>query len=77
MDTAELPEADEAAAAAARSGSQELGPDRGQEPERRAEGSSETAAEAVEGQAEGLQAENCIQLKSRMTSYEFSLMIKF
>lgn len=70
MGIVELPEMDEAAAvaAAARSGSQELGQDQGLEPERRVEGSSETAAaaaEAVEGQAEEPQAENYIQLKNK------------
>lgn len=64
MDIVELPEADEAEAAAAGwSGSQELGQDQRLEPGRRVEGNSETAAAAaaVVGQAEGLQAENCIQ----------------
>lgn len=72
VDTVELPEADEAVVAAAAadwSGSQELGQDQGLQPGRRVEGNSGTAAAAAEGQAEGLQAENCIQLKNRRGIY--------
>lgn len=62
MDTAGLPEMDEAAAGLP--GSPGLGLDRGQEPGRREAHSSGTAAAvAVVDQAEGLQAEGCILLR--------------
>lgn len=61
MDTAGLPEMDEAAAG--HPGSPGLGPERGQEPGRREARSSGTAAAAVVDRAEGLRAEGCILLR--------------
>lgn len=65
VDIVELPEVDGVAAALPET--QESGQDQRQEPGRWVEGSSETAAAAaaVEGQAEGLQAESCILLKTQ------------
>lgn len=58
MDTAGLPEMD--GVAAGHPGSLQLEPGLGLEPGRREERSSETAAAAAVGQAEGLRADCCI-----------------